>query len=269
MACAGCGLTLDTEWKDSVTLEGDGLRCHGCGFINLVKWPARLVRQLNDTTYNMARRFKVDTTGWLLTSELCFHEVVERNERKQLAPNQQRCLICSNPLKGDHYMVQFTTSGYYIPLSAVDKILTEGETDEHGCRGDHESQGWWPVGPECAKKLKGYAIKHADLWRLQFTFLKAVQEAKKTAKAVTLPVYIVTTRKAPEIFMTKAGEPQFWIEDPKNEFVHGFYAPDGTWTGITDKGREWAKEIEAEADLYLALSRQDDEDYAKLYEDEN
>lgn len=63
---------------------------------------------------------------------------VQRPDAEKKATGDEPCFLCGKATDGSRF-VHLVTSGHLVPI-AEDVA-------------DNEDQGWFPVGPECAKKL--------------------------------------------------------------------------------------------------------------------
>lgn len=68
-------------------------------------------------------------------------EQIERNRERGGKPNTEPCLVCGRDVKDVlKHQVHFATDGTLFPV--------DEDNENHP-----DTQGWFPVGPECAKKL--------------------------------------------------------------------------------------------------------------------
>ena len=96
-----------------------------------------------------------DSTQWLKLSDVMVSS--KQFDKNYYAPKKDgvfdHCALCGKHVanKGENTAwIEHTTSGLLIPNGV--EVPIEGTGDYQG----HQSQGCFPVGPECAKKVKGY-----------------------------------------------------------------------------------------------------------------
>lgn len=96
-----------------------------------------------------------DSTQWLKVSDFMLpHNTLEKNRRVSNKTGFDHCFFCGKYVadKGEKTAwVEQTTSGLLIPNDVY--VPIEGEPNNYQ---GHNSQGCFPVGPECAKKVPGY-----------------------------------------------------------------------------------------------------------------
>jgi hypothetical protein len=79
------------------------------------------------------------------TSELYQSDNYEKNENLFKPGHTERCVCCNKPMKPEQvkYMVHMTT--FWVAVDTED----ENEVLENG----YQSQGFFPIGSECKKKM--------------------------------------------------------------------------------------------------------------------
>jgi len=85
------------------------------------------------------------------TMELYESPMLERNQEKY-GNNDNQCVCCGKPMKkGKCFFVHMNTGWEAVSID----VTYENCKEETG----FESQGWFPIGNDCAKKMKGFVIE--------------------------------------------------------------------------------------------------------------
>ena len=81
--------------------------------------------------------------------------VKDRNERKYGISVEVQCICCMKPIKNPAgaYSVHMNTD-WMVVHPSISEELCAAETDA-------DSQGWFEVGPECAKHMKDFTVKNS------------------------------------------------------------------------------------------------------------